>query len=281
MLPVTPFRTAALVGLLVSLSVGEARADARECVRSHAAGQDAVHEAKLSQARQKFLSCAIAECPAEVRDDCMRLAQDVDNRIPSVVFVVSDASGADVVDADVFVNGTKVADRIDGRPIRLDPGIVEFRVQSGAKTVNSRVVIREGEKNRLIVFRFDTPAAKPPKRDAPEPGGDTQPSSGGIPTAAWIAGGVGVIALGGFGYFAIAGRNKESDLDRCSPYCTQDEYDRMKRSYLFADIALGVGVLAFGTATVLVLTSPRSERTASVGVSLTRGGAGLGLHGSL
>lgn len=145
------------------------------------------------------------------------------------------------------------ADQIDGRPLRLDPGIVNLEIRTRQTRRHSRVVIREGEKNRPLVFRLEAAGvAAKPRQDR------ERPSTTGreIPTAAYVAGGVGVVALGGFGYFALAGRSKETDPHRCAPYCSQGSYDSMKQRYLLADIALGIGVVSLGTAAVIVLTAP-------------------------
>lgn len=265
---------------LASLAIStHASADARECVRQHAAGQDASRDAKLLHARQAFLSCVSADCPAEVRDECVRLSQAIDNRIPSVVIAFTNSAGEDIVSAQVLVDGKEVAKQVDGRPIALDPGIRQFELRAGDSVVKSRVVIREGEKNRPLVFRAEA-APKQPGAHPARPVEAARTSEGGVPAAAWIAGGVGVVGLGAFGYFAVLGRNKEKDLDSCTPYCSQDEYDSMTQRYLIADIALGVGVVALGTAAVLVLTAPRSEVSAVASVSAAPGGGRLQLQGA-
>ncbi len=260
----------------------DARADAKQCVQDHTVGLDASRDAKLVEAKRAFLACASDDCPDEVREECARLSQEVGNRTPSVVVAVTDSAGADVVDARVLLDGKQVATRIDGRAIILDPGIRNLEVTDGERTAKARVVIREGEKTRPLMFRFETPAKDatgPRPLGADNATADTETSSG-VPTAAWIAGGVGIVALGGFGYFAVTGRAKENDLESCSPLCSQDEYDSMKQRYLFADIALGIGVAALGTAAVLVLTAPNSKVETAVAARATPGGGRLSLQGA-
>lgn len=107
------------IGTLLVTSV--AHADARACVRSHAAGQDEVRQGKLLQAKQYFSSCAVNECPADVRVECLRLSQDVEKRTPSIVLVVSDATGSDVVEAEVYANQVRVARLNSSPPTGLSP----------------------------------------------------------------------------------------------------------------------------------------------------------------
>jgi hypothetical protein len=87
-----------------------------------------------------------------------------------------------------------------------------------------------------------------------------------------VLGGVAVVSLGAFGYFALTGRQKQSDLEeQCAPRCATSEYDDMKQKYLFADIALGLAVVSGGLATWLFLDTGKSE--SKVGVRATPGGA--------
>ena len=127
-------------------------------------------------------------------------------------------------------------------------------------------MIRQGEKNRRVVARF---GAKDPEVPLGEPATEPEVTSRdqgpserkkGPPAAAWIAGGLGVVALGSFAYFGLKGKSKESDLKECAPACPKDDFKDMKRQYLFADISLGVAAVSLGIATYLFV-APRGEKS--------------------
>jgi hypothetical protein len=113
--------------------------------------------------------------------------------------------------------------------------------------------------------------AAPPEEPAPAESKKT-------PVVVWVLGGVAVVGLAGFVGFGISGRSQQSDLDDCKPNCSQGDVDDMKRTYLFADIALGVAAVAGGAAAYLYFTDKkRTEREggAYVGVGPAPRGASL------
>jgi hypothetical protein len=77
----------------------------------------------------------------------------------------------------------------------------------------------------------------------------------------WALGGVAVVGLAGFVGFGISGRSQQSDLDDCKPNCSQGDVDDMKRTYLFADIALGVAAIAGGAAAYFYFTDQKKTET--------------------
>ena len=74
--------------------------------------------------------------------------------MPTVVLAARLPNGADEVDVRVLVDGKPLAQRLDGRAVELEPGdhLLSFQPGvAGAAPVEMRVVVREGEKGRLIV----------------------------------------------------------------------------------------------------------------------------------
>ncbi len=276
----TTARVAGAAVMLVLTASPEALADAKSCVRDHAAGLDAARSAELQGAKKLYLACAVEDCPTEIRDECIRLSQDVSKRLPSVVIAARGADGRDIVAARVLVDGIQVAARMDGGAIELNPGVREIEVQARDGGTKRRVVVREGEKGRLLEFRFGSERPTSPRRQDDTTRESTSGDSA-TPPLAWVAGGVGVLSIGAFGYFALTGQEKERELESCSPYCSQGEYDAMKRRYLFADVALGIGVVALGAATVIVLASDGESPTRVVGVAVTPQSARLQWTGAL
>jgi hypothetical protein len=215
------------------------------------------------------LQCAAEECPTVVREECARLLAAIETSLPTLVFEAKDAQGNSIKDVEVRVDGNLIADKLRATAIGIDPG--EHRLQftgPGGKVVTQEITLLEGQKNRLIQIEFVDPSSKK-ETPAPPPQPKAQSS---VPATAYILGGVSVVALGAFGYFALSGRSKESDLkDTCAPNCPVSDYDDMKRKYLFADIALGVAVISGGVATWLVIGSGKSE--SRVGVQALPAGA--------
>jgi hypothetical protein len=76
-----------------------------------------------------------------------------------------------------------------------------------------------------------------------------------VPGSAIVLGAAGVLALGGFAYFAASGVSSENELaSKCAPTCDPSQVDPIKRRYLVADVMLVSGVLALAAATWIFLT---------------------------
>jgi hypothetical protein len=169
----------------------------------------------------------------------------------------------------------------------LDPGEHTFRFEvPGAAPVETRNVVREGEKNRIVRVTF-TPLAPTP---SPAPTGDTtappsgssstsvpapanlwQPvpaaeqrprtgSRGPIPVAAYILGGVGLASFAGFGYLALDGTSRldgmRSGAGSCAPNCKPSDVTSARNEILVGDILGYVGLAATGVAVWLALARP-------------------------
>lgn len=257
---------AALAALTaIPVSSHAAGLDAATCVQLHAAGQDAKESAKLVKARAAFVRCAVDQCPKVVRDDCAHLLTDVEADLPTLVFEARDENGQDTRAVRVTVDGSPLLDHLKATAIAVDPGrhVFEFSTPDGKK-VQRRLTVLQGQKNRLVVVKFARPKAPPSHRALEHP--ELEGRAHAIPLGAYVLGGVGVAALASFGYFALRGRSKQSDLqDHCAPRCPGSEYDAMKRDYLVADISLGVAVVAGGLTTWLVLS--HSSHSPRVGFS--------------
>ncbi len=237
--------------------------DAEECVSLHASGQDARENGKLTAARTSFLQCASEACPTVVREECARLLASTETSLPTVVFEARNAAGETENDVEVSVDGNVIADKLRATAIGIDPGEHDFRFRGpGGKTAQQRITLLEGQKNRLIRIDFaEAPRKTQPTTTPTEP----QKRATGIPTLAYVLGGVSIVSLGAFGYFALSGKSKQSDLeDHCAPRCPGSDYDAMRQRYLFADIALGVAVVSGGVATWLVLGNSESPNRVGV-----------------
>lgn len=268
-------RALAFFSAFAALGVASnARADAIACTDLHASAQRETQAGHLKAASMQFRSCASDEtCPQAVRSDCTERYEAVERLIPTVIFSVVDETGMDVTNVKVFSGQESLVEALDGRAIRVDPGKHQFRFDlpwGDAQTLD--VIVREGEKGRLVNLTTDDPtkANGAPVGPAPTPAStvpldsppaDVAPASR-TPAGFWIAAGVGVAATASFTTFALMGRSKHSDLADCSPSCEpgrQDDYDAMKRNYLIADISAGAAVVSFGVAAIVFFTSGSSS----------------------
>jgi hypothetical protein len=231
------------------------------CVSGYDEGQRLKASGELRRAREQLRICATAPCPAPMIADCAHWLTEVEGLMPSVVFRATDAQkgGREVLDVRVLFDGAPLAERLNGRAIDVDPGehVFRFEPESGPP-VERRVLVHEAEKGQRIDVRLGE-VLRAPKR-----------APGSPPIAAYIAGGVGVLALGSFAYFGIAGLHGREDLLPCRGACADAAVDKVQRDFLLADVSLGVSVLAFGVATFLWLSHRGEETPAAVRTDSSR-----------
>ena len=243
------------------LAAPAANADEKDaCVAAHSSGQVSRNEGKLRAARAKFLTCANERCPPLVRRDCTQWHQEISEAEPTIVFEVHDPHDVEVTDVKIGVDGEPLADRITGVAHELDPGehTLRFELATG-EVLEEKIVARAGEKNRRIVVRAP-PAPSPQVVTAPPPPPQPEQPSHGVPTLAYVFGGVAVVGLGVFTGFSLIGLSKESDLrSSCAPFCAQSEIDSARRDYLVGDIGLGVAVVAAAATVYVLLTTPKGS----------------------
>lgn len=266
-------RSCALFVLGVAAAANAAPPQRAECFDAYEQGQRHRKARELGAARKSFISCSNDVCPASIKSECARWAGEVETDIPTVILSARRAGGRDLADVRVTLDGAELTRSLDGRALEIDPGEHVFRFEAEGQSVQQTWVIREREKGRVLALVFDEP-------DTSEL---TRPSAGRSPLP-WIFGGVGLVALGSFTYFGLHGRSQQSSLDDrgCKPRCPQDDVDDLERSYLVANVSLGVSLLALGGAAYFYL----SERSQSVsdphtalGFAATPGGVLAGARG--
>jgi hypothetical protein len=246
--------------ILASSSVALADTLSKEaCVDAHSRGQDARDQGKITLARKLFLTCAQSGCPAAVQGDCARFADDLSNLQPTVNFVARDASGNDLPNTTVYVDGMLVATQIDGRPVDIDPGNHVVKFSNGGKDEVVTVVIGSGEKGRVVQARFSSLGAQTANnssgnttindRPAPRPRGPrTVHPTGSLAIA--ISGGV--IGLAGAAY-AFYGRSQMPSVCELSTHeCAAPPGDPVFQdaSDAASKINLGIAAASVGAATL-------------------------------
>lgn len=267
----------ALIGAaLVAAPLANAQAaptDSEVCASAAEEAQNLKKDGKLTAAREKLIVCARPVCPAFVKNDCTKWLDDVEKSLPSVVIKAVDGKGKDLTQVRVTVDGTVVTNKLDGRAILVDPGEHQVKYESeGAAPVTDTVLVRQGEVNRILSVTFGAaapaaPAAPPPGPAAPQPEPE-RPASGGksVPTASWILGGAGLVAVGVGAVFWASGKGDHSDMESgCAKTqtCPKEDVDAAKTKLMIGDVAVGVGVVAIGAAVVLAVVSKPAPAASS------------------
>ncbi len=241
------------------------------CLAAHEAATSLLTQKKPHAAREKFVSCARAECPTVVRKECSEQLALVEQDAPTVALEARDEAGMDTTTVKVTMDGAPIADRLTGSAVDVEPGEHVFRFErADGKSLEQRVLVVEGEKNRKVVADFASlvPKPSPAGGDGPPP---TPHERKTIPLLAYVAGGVGIVGIGGFTFFALTGKGAEKNLaSSCNPNCTNDQLSPVKRDYLFADISLAVGVVAIATAVILAWPALTDSAPSSATATIAR-----------
>lgn len=234
--------------------------DTAACVKAYTDAQRLRKSGELKEARQKLLVCSQAECPAVVKADCLPWLDEVDGSLPSIVVAAKGADGKDTTDVKVYVDGQLVAERLDGRPLVVDPGAHQLRFEHGGKpAIEQQIVVPVGVKNRRVDVSF---APEPPPAPTSTAGPDRAPPERGEPIVGYVLTGVGVLALGSFAVFGLVGRAEVDEYqDTCAPTktCDPDEVSSTETKLLVADISLIVGIAAVGVGVGLILYNKLSD----------------------
>lgn len=255
----------AVMAATATLMVGEsaARADDREqCASAADQAQQLRDEGKYRRAREQLLICARDVCPAPIKRDCLEWLTQVENTAPTVVFGAKDGA-KDLADVKVYVDGAAVTDRLDGKPVQMDLGKHTVKFEYQGQTKEEDVIIGAGQKNRNVTVTFGG-AAAPAGPVSPPPGGADAKEGSLVP--AFIVGGIGVVALGSFAIFGLGGKSDVDDLEKtCKPNCAESDVDSARTKLIIADISLGVGIVALGVATYMILTRPKLDADVKTG----------------
>jgi hypothetical protein len=250
--------------------------DKQVCVAASEKGQQLRTAGKLVEAREQFAVCGRAECPKLIQQDCTQWTGEVLAAIPSVVPAAKDRNGRDIVDARLTVDGVVVTETLDGKPIVLDPGVHAFVFEdkgaagAAATSVKEQVVVKPGEKNRIVTVTFGTAenggGTSTEGRDTHEAHDATGPSRSSPPIAAYILGGVGIVALGSAGVMGLLANGDARDLrSTCAPNCKQTDVDAIQTRYTISGVTAAVGGALLVTGVVLFILHNGQSRPASAG----------------
>jgi hypothetical protein len=260
---------------------------ASQCIAAAEQSQPLRDHDHFKAARDKLLACSRPECPSFVRTDCTKWLADLDGVMPKIVFGAADSTGADLADVRVWLDGEQVAQRLDGSEIAIDPGSHTIRFEhTGSAPIEQQVVVRVGDHHRNVSVRFEGPAAAAPlpsalSADAPP----EQPEGHRSLLLPITLMGTGVAALGVASFFWLSGLSDHSTMGSgcaVTHSCTQSAVDAGQAKLVVGDVAGGLGILAAGVGTGILVfgqRSPRASESTALEVRPVTGGAALELNG--
>jgi hypothetical protein len=287
-----PTRCAVWIVALAALWGSTAMADTPlECAQAYEKAQVERKAGHIIAAIESLTICAGPNCPSFLRKDCIDWLTESQTAQPSVVFSVR-RNGADLTGVEVACDGRIVTQVLDGKAVSLDPGSHQFTFQvPGDRSITKQIVIREGERNRIVEVDWDREATavaaatisnSPDDRASP-----SAPANAGLASSAasrtvlpYAFAGLGVLGVSGFAVFGLWGNSQKGDLEgSCAPFCRSSQVDEVRTKYIVADTCLAVGLVSLGLATYWFVSGhgqvPRtSQQNTSVAVAPTHSGRG-------
>jgi hypothetical protein len=252
-----------LVATLVGGSwLGAARAaeEPLTCAQAYEKAQEEKTAGRLNAAIEHLKSCIDPSCAKFIREDCVRWMDQTESALPTVVFSVRE-DGKDLTDVEIQCDNKPLTGTLDGKALPVDPGLHDFVFSiQGLAPMGRQVLIREGERNRIIDVEFSRPresVAPPSPVPSAKAALPVKPNlRSGARTLPYGLAGVGALGVAGFTVFAILGNSQKGELERtCSPYCQSSQVDSVKTKYYLADACLGVGLVSLGVATYMLVKS--------------------------
>jgi hypothetical protein len=273
----------------ISPGLSQAQVDRRQqCVQAYESGQRLKKSGELVEAASRFAFCANEICPSLMREDCATRLSEVKEATPAISLSVEFVGEPAPVRASV--DGHARAWASDSPNLIVNPGRHELRVEAdGFPSQTLSLLLGEGERIVRVTVRFD-------RKSSPESNAELKPEAEAkhiakppqaprsTPTAAIIVTSSSLIGAGGFVYFGVMARHQESELEgRCAPSCTKDEVSDVKRTYLLANLSLGLGVASLLTGAALFLVHAREappDEVHSARIAVDVGPGTLGVHGA-
>jgi hypothetical protein len=256
-----------------------------ECLAASENAYKSAKEHKLLLERTQLLTCAAEHCPTDVRKDCVQRMDDVNRAIPSIVFEVKDSAGNDLSDVKVTMDATRVAERLDGTAITLDPGQHKFTFEiAGRSPIEKEYVIAVSQKERRETILVDPVSAKaevvsPATKTGQQPTVSQERSGlGAQKTVAIIAGSVGIVGVGIGSVFGLISKSKHDDAaQHCNgSICRDQQGIDFKTSAIHAGnistAAFVVGAAGLAGGAALWFTAPHPKEVTGASLGLVPGG---------
>lgn len=142
-----------------------------QCIDANTRAQTLRRGGRLTEARAALAVCGDPSCPAVVRDDCTRQVDELERAQPTILFEAKDPSGGDLAAVHVTVDGQRLAAKLDGTPLRVDPGQHVFAFEAeGRSPLTVTFVVQEAEKGRrerVVLPPVEPPEVGKEKREKP------------------------------------------------------------------------------------------------------------------
>jgi hypothetical protein len=241
---------------------------------------------KLLDERKELTACADTACPEVVKTSCDRRLVELTAKIPSIVFDVKDASGRDLTEVRLSIDGVAVDGKLPSTAISLDPGSHRFTFETaGHPAVSETLTLQEGAKDRRESVMI---GSLPPPPPTAEPGPTAGPTFSPPPEDVTSGQRVFGLALGGAGFAGLAvgsifggltfsswghANSECPSHSGCSTQATSDRSNALTFGTVSTVAFIAGGVLLMGGLT-LYLTAPKG-RTPGLGVQLAPLGLGM------
>jgi len=266
---------ACLAALALWLAPPNARADEVDaCVRSADRAQQLRDQGKLIEARAQLIACGASACPAPVAKQCGKWLQGVEAELPTLSLRVRDAKGDDVADVAVTSDGAPLLASLDGRPVPMDPGVHRLAFRRGSSTAQESIVVRAGEKDRLVDVQLSAPTPSAPKIVVAPPRAPPPRAEAGarfrFPWPAGVALGFGVAGFVTMGALAASANADASSLRQtCAPNCAESDVDVVRTKLAVANVGLGVGIAGVAVAAIWIVVASVHHARAPSAVALS------------
>jgi hypothetical protein len=284
------FASFAVTAVTVLLTEGLALAadpTTADCLAASEASLKSGNDQKLRQERTQLLVCASANCPADIRKECVHRVDEVNAAIPTIIFEAKDGSGKDLSSVKVTMDGQILAERLEGSALSIDPGEHTFLFETaGQAPLTKQFVIRESQKDRREAITFGADVASPTTSSEPTGAPQTLPlpqasepshALGPQRIGAIVAGGVGVVGVAVGSVFGLVAMSKKNDAQNvCPSQCATPDgvskWSDAKSAGTISTVAFIVGGVGLAGGAILWFTAkPTSDSAAN-----TQLGMGLG-----
>lgn len=250
------------------------------CVDAYEKGQELRLEKKLKAAAEQLAICAAASCPAATKSDCGVWLKEVELALPSIVIVTRDELGVDLADVRVTLDGGAPPKPGSSGELELDPGPHTILCErEGKEPARLAITAQESEKRRVVACVLRPAAPSPPT---------TSSSGSRIPTASYVLGGIGALAVAVGVVLDVKGISDRKALQDpvggCYGHCTADQLSPVRTELIAGDVLWITGLVGLGAATAFYLVQPSPSAASSPRTSMpvfdvhpSRTGATLGV----